>query len=327
MTGAPGAALLDISDLRVAFRRGAHHVQAVDGLSLSVGAGESVAVVGESGSGKSVTALAVLRLFTRSDGATVQGTMSWRGETLDEPALRRLRGREIAMIFQAPGASLDPVFTVGAQLVETLRRHRSLRGAAARVEAAALLRAVGLPDPEQRLRAFPHQLSGGMRQRVAIAIALACRPALLIADEPTTALNVTIQAQLIRLLREVRGRLGMALLFITHDLDLVADIADRVVVMYAGEAVESGPADAVLAAPAHPYTSALLACRPRPGGGLRPGFAPIPGVPPRTGAHPPSCRFAPRCPLAEAACRAAPVALRQIAPLRAARCLYAMVPA
>ena len=314
------APLLEVRGLSVAFRDGA--IQAVDGVDLAIGAGETLAVVGESGSGKSVTSLAVLRLFGRDDGAIARGRILWRGEDLlpmPEAALRRYRGREIAIIFQDPGASLNPVFPIGEQIAEVLRRHNGTPKREARAQALKLLRDVGIADPEQRIDAYPHQLSGGMRQRVMIAIALACAPKLLIADEPTTALDVTIQAQILRLLKALQVRTGMALMFITHDLELVADIGDRIAVMYAGQVVETGPAGQVLARPAHPYTRALLECRPHHDADGVVRFAPIPGAPPR-GTFPQGCRFAPRCALAEEACRAAAVPLVRAAERHETRC-------
>ena len=289
------AALLQVEALSVAFRGGA--IQAVDGVDLALHAGETLAVVGESGSGKSVTALATLRLFARDDDVRTAGRILFQGEdllSLPEAALRERRGRDIGIIFQDPGASLNPVFTIGRQVTEVLRRHKHLARAEAEAEALRLLREVGLSDPEGRLGSYPHQLSGGMRQRVMIAIALACAPQVLIADEPTTALDVTIQAQILGLLKALQAAHGMALLFITHDLELVGDIADRIAVMYAGQVVESGPAAEVLADPRHPYTRALLDCRPHRGADGEVHFAAIPGAPPR-GTFPSGCRFAARC--------------------------------
>jgi peptide/nickel transport system ATP-binding protein len=312
--------LLDISGLSVAFKGGVIH--AVDGVDLAIGAGETLAVVGESGSGKSVTALAVLRLFGRDDGVMARGSIRWRGQELlamPESALRHVRGREIAIIFQDPGASLNPVFTIGEQIAEVLRRHNGTPKRQAQSQALDLLRDVGIADPEQRIGSYPHQLSGGMRQRVMIAIAIACAPKLLIADEPTTALDVTIQAQILRLLKALQARTGMGLLFITHDLELVADIADRIAVMYAGQVVEAGPAAQVLARPMHPYTRALLACRPHRGTDGEVHFAPIPGAPPR-GVFPAGCRFAPRCRFADQACTQAPIALTAMEAGHETRC-------
>ncbi len=314
------APLLEVRDLSVAFRGGA--IQAVDGVDLAICAGETLAVVGESGSGKSVTALAVLRLFGRDDGAAARGRILWHGEDLlpmPEAALRRYRGREIAIIFQDPGASLNPVFTIGEQIAEVLRRHEGLSKNRAAVRALELLRDVGIADPERRIRSYPHQLSGGMRQRVMIAVALACSPQLLIADEPTTALDVTIQAQILRLLKSLQAHTGMALMFITHDLELVADIADRIAVMYAGQVVETGPAAQVLSRPRHPYTRALLECRPHRGPDGLVHFAPIPGSPPR-GVFPQGCRFAARCALVEPACSAGAVKLERVEAAHDSRC-------
>ncbi|TQF77525.1 ABC transporter ATP-binding protein [Elioraea sp. Yellowstone] len=327
-------ALLAIEDLRVAFHTAHGTVQAVDGVSLSVAPGETVAVVGESGSGKSVTALSVLRLFGRADRVATEGAVRFAREggvvdllRLDETAMRAIRGGEIAIVFQDPSTSLNPVFPIGAQIAEVLRRHRGLGRREAFAEAARLLGRVGIAEPEARLRAYPHQLSGGMRQRAMIAMAIACDPRLLIADEPTTALDVTIQAQIVRLLKDIQGARGMGLMFITHDLELVGEIADRVVVMYAGQVVESGPAAAVLAAPCHPYTRALLACRPArdyaADGADTIRLSAIPGAPPRPGALPSGCRFAERCAMALPECRVAPVPLGSVAPGRAARCLRA----
>jgi oligopeptide/dipeptide ABC transporter ATP-binding protein len=324
-------ALLAIEDLRVAFHTAHGTVQAVDGVSLSVAPGETVAVVGESGSGKSVTALSVLRLFGRGDRVTTEGAVRFARADgvvdllrLDETAMRAIRGGEIAIVFQDPSASLNPVFTIGEQIAEVLRRHRGLRRAQALAEAASLLRRVGIADPEARLRAYPHQLSGGMRQRAMIAIAIACDPRLLIADEPTTALDVTIQAQIIRLLRDIQQARFMGLMFITHDLELVGEIADRVAVMYAGQVVETGPAAAVLAAPRHPYTRALLACRPTrdygEDGGDTIRISAIPGAPPRPEAHGSGCRFADRCTLVEPACRESAIPLGALGADRMSRC-------
>ncbi len=323
--------LLEVHDLRTQFSTQRGRLAAVDGVSLSIGPGQTLAVVGESGSGKSVTALSILRLFNRGDQVTLSGSILWQRSdgsqvdlaALDEKGLRQVRGGEIAVIFQDPGASLDPVFTVGSQIREALRRHRP--GEDDDATAISLLRDVGIADPQRRIHAYPHQLSGGMRQRVMIAIALACRPRLLIADEPTTALDVTIQAQIMRLLAELKARHRMALLFITHDLGLVADIADQVAVMYAGQVVETGPVDQVLGEPLHPYTRALLDCRPsrhyRDQGPDDRRLQPIPGVPPRPGSIVTGCRFAPRCAHQQAACREQPLELASAdRPGRQVRC-------
>jgi len=297
--------LLEVRDLRTQFHTEDGIVRAVDGVSFDLEAGRTLAVVGESGSGKSVTALSILRLLPRPQGRIAGGTIRWRGRdllALSEDDMRRVRGREIAMVFQEPMTSLNPVFACGDQVAEVLELHERLPRAQARARAVELLRHVGLPDPEQRGREYPHQLSGGMRQRVMIAMALACRPALLIADEPTTALDVTIQAQILDLLERLRRELGMAMLFITHDLGVVAETADRVAVLYAGQVVEQGDVGPLFAAPGHPYTAGLLASRPRLGQrGTR--LPVIPGGVPDPAHFPQGCRFHPRCPLAIERCR------------------------
>ena len=262
-------ALLAIEDLRVTFHTAHGTIQAVDGVSLSVAPGETVAVVGESGSGKSVTALSVLRLFGRGDRVTTGGAVRFARADglvdllhLEEPAMRAIRGGEIAIVFQDPSASLNPVFTIGEQIAEVLRRHRGLGRTAALTESASLLRRVGIAEPEARLRAYPHQLSGGMRQRAMIAIAIACDPRLLIADEPTTALDVTTQKRILGLIRALQRSHGTGVLFITHDFGVVAEIADRVAVMQHGRIVEQGAADQILNRPNHPYTQALISAVP-----------------------------------------------------------------
>jgi peptide/nickel transport system permease protein len=278
-----------------------------------------MAIVGESGSGKSVTATALMGLLPPA-ARPVAGA-AWLGDRdllrLDEPALRALRGGAMAMVFQDPMSSLNPVHRVGDQVAEAIRAHRAMTAKAARAEALALFRRVGIADPERRLDAWPHELSGGMRQRVMIAMALANRPSLLIADEPTTALDVTVQAQILDLLAELQRETGTAMIFITHSLGVVAEIADRVTVMYAGQVVEQGDAATVFAAPLHPYTRALLAATPD-GDGQPLG---IPGVVPQPHAFPQGCRFAPRCGHAAAACTAAPVALDEVRAGHRTRCI------
>lgn len=257
--------LLRVSGLRTHIRTHASIVAAVDGIDFDVPAGRVVALVGESGSGKSITALSILRLLPPG-GYIAGGAITFEGRdlaTLSPAELRRVRGNRIAMIFQEPMSCLNPVLSIGRQLGEPLTLHRGLRGAAARSAAAELLRAVGIPDPQRRLGDYPHELSGGMRQRVMIAMAIACRPALLIADEPTTALDVTVQAQVLALLRDLQQQTGMAILFITHDLGVVAQVADEVVVLQAGKVVEQAPVRQLFAAPRHEYSRALLACVPR----------------------------------------------------------------
>jgi dipeptide transport system ATP-binding protein len=292
--------LLDIRNLRVDFPTAAGTMRAVDGVSLSVEPGEFLGVVGESGSGKSVTMLAVMGLVG-FPGRVSAERLAFDGHDLLAMSPRRRRaiaGRDLAMIFQEPTTSLNPCFTVGFQLVETLRVHERLDRAAARRRAVALLDQVGIPAPESRLKAYPHQLSGGMNQRVMIAMAIACNPRLLIADEPTTALDVTIQAQILDLIAELRRTRGMAVVLITHNMGVVAETADRVAVMYAGQVMEEQAADKLFAAPQHPYTAALLAALPersQGNGGDEGRLATIPGVVPGAHDRPDGCLFAPRC--------------------------------
>jgi peptide/nickel transport system ATP-binding protein len=308
--------LLEIKDLRTWFFSEGRVLKAVDGVSLAIAAGETVALVGESGCGKSVTALSILGLVPSPPGRIVGGEILLEGRDLlrlDHRALRAVRGNRIGMIFQEPMTSLNPVFTVGNQVVEAIEEHRPVGRKAARSRAAELLDLVGLPDPRRLLGEYPHRLSGGMRQRVMIAMALACEPKLLIADEPTTALDVTTQAQILDLLSALQQRLGMAMLIITHDLGVVARTARRVAVMYAGRKVEEAAVADLLARPRHPYTQGLLASLPDPEQELdgKPGrLKEIPGMVPPLHDLPPGCAFAPRCPLACDACRSAPIELR-----------------
>ena len=289
--------LLVVDDLHVTFKtRGSESVRAVDGVSFAVSAGETVGIVGESGSGKSVTALAVLGLLP-SRGVTTSGSIRLDGQELlgaSERALQDVRGRRAAMVFQDPMTSLNPVLTVGRQVAETIRRHQPVNREQARNRAAQLLDRVGIPEPRRRLKSYPHQLSGGMRQRVMIAIALACEPALLIADEPTTALDVTIQAQVIDLLRKVVSESNTALILITHDLGVVAGTCSNVNVMYSGRIVESGHRHPLFASPRHHYTRGLLASVPRLDG-AQGRLVPIPGSPSDVIAWDEGCAFAPRC--------------------------------
>jgi len=299
----------------------------VAGVTLAVRQAETLAIVGESGSGKSVTGMSVMRLLARTTARIEAGRMLFRGRDgamLDlaqatERQMARVRGREIAMVFQDPMSGLNPVFPIGEQIAETIRFHKRAGRAEARRQAIGLLHQVGITDPASRMDAFPHHLSGGMRQRVMIAIALACDPVLLIADEPTTALDVTIQAQVTALLRDLQRRRGMAMIFVTHDLKLVEEIADCVAVMYAGQVVEQGPVADVLAFPRHPYTRALLDCIPRGRGAGR--MRPVPGGPPDPLALPSGCRFHPRCGHARSVCTAAIPALDLAAPDHATRCV------
>jgi peptide/nickel transport system ATP-binding protein len=288
--------LIEINDLNVRFTTSHGTVQAVEGLSYSVRPGEMVAIVGESGSGKSVSALAVMRLLANT--ATTQGSVRFGGRELlsvSDEEMRRIRGREIAMIFQEPMTSLNPVLTIGLQIMEPLVIHLNMDQATARARAVELLTLVGITDPESRLSQYPHQLSGGMRQRVMIAIGLACNPKLLIADEPTTALDVTIQAQILELMKDLSRRLHVAVVLITHNLGIVARYADRVNVMYAARLVESGSAERVFARPLHPYARGLLSAVPRLDRGRSAKLATIEGAPPNLLAPPSGCRFRPRC--------------------------------
>jgi peptide/nickel transport system ATP-binding protein len=292
------APLLSVRDLSVRFtRRGHPDVQAVDGVSFDVLPGQSVGIVGESGSGKSVASLAALGLLPKR-AVQISGSAYFDGRdllTLSDDQLRDLRGSDVTMVFQDPLSSLNPVLTVGRQITEVLERHRSLSRAQARTEGAAALRTVGIPDPVARMSAYPHQLSGGMRQRVMIAIALACRPRLLIADEPTTALDVTIQAQILELLRALVVDSGAALILITHDLGVVAGLCERVNVMYAGRIVESASRRELFARPRHPYTTGLLASVPRLDQARGTPLQPIPGSPRDTLPWTQGCAFVPRC--------------------------------
>jgi oligopeptide/dipeptide ABC transporter ATP-binding protein len=312
---------LEIAGLRTEFRIGGRWHAAVRDLSLRVMPNETLALVGESGCGKSVTALSVMGLVQPPFGRVAAGRIILDGEDiagLAEPALEKIRGERMAMIFQEPMTSLNPVMTVGDQVAESLRIHRGLDRAAALERARDLFEEVKIPAAAQRLREYPHQFSGGMRQRVMIAIALACDPAVLLADEPTTALDVTIQAQVLGLLADLRARHRTGVLFITHNLGVVAQIADRVAVMYAGEIVEEGPVAAIFADPRHPYTRALFSAIPRLD---RPAMAlsAIPGRVPALDAMPAGCRFAPRCAWRRDGCGGDQV-LAAVAPAHAARC-------
>jgi peptide/nickel transport system ATP-binding protein len=314
------APVLTIDDLAVAFATDRGPLRAVDGISLALEAGRTLAVVGESGSGKSVTALAVMGLLPGS--ARIEGRIALGGEelgTLSPEALRQRRGGAMAMIFQEPMTSLNPAFTAGEQVAEALRLHRGLTPAAAFAEAVAMLDRVRIPDAARRARQYPHQLSGGMRQRVMIAMALACRPRLLLADEPTTALDVTVQAQILALLDILKRETGTAVLLITHDLGVVADHAEDVAVMYAGRVVERAPVATLFAAPEHPYTVGLLGAAPSLAGGAA-RLASIEGTVPDMRHPPPGCRFAPRCPFRLERCTAEAPPLREVSPGHATAC-------
>lgn len=312
--------LLTIDDLRVEFGSGPQATRAVDGVSLQLEAGKVLGLVGESGSGKSVTALSIARLIPSPPARYVGGRILLEDRdvlTLSPAQLRQVRGGLVSYVFQEPGASLNPVYRIGPQITESIRCHRP--EASADAEVIRLLRLVGIPAPETRLRQFPHELSGGMQQRVMIAMALASQPRLLIADEPTTALDVTIQAQIIDLLRDLRHQLGMAILLITHNLGLVGDLADEVAVMYAGQIVEHGPVRQVLQQPLHPYTQALIQSVPRLDAQVD-RLTAIPGTVPASHACPTGCRFHPRCPLAQSSCLSAPPQLIAVDPHHRVRC-------
>jgi oligopeptide/dipeptide ABC transporter ATP-binding protein len=319
MTDAP---LLSVRNLTTTFPVRGRPIPVVDGVDLDVRAGEVLGIVGESGSGKSVTALSILRLIAWP-GRIAAGKVVFEGKDLvaaSEVEMQKVRGGRISMVFQEPMASLNPVFSVGDQIVETLSHHLGLDRRAARAEAVKLLKLVEIPHAERRIDEYPHQLSGGMRQRVMIAIALACKPKLLIADEPTTALDVTIQAQILDLLRTLQKDLGMAVILITHDLGVVAEFAHRAMVMYAGRVVEEAPVRAVFKTPKHPYAEGLLASIPALDG-ARGRLSAIEGTVPQPAQMPPGCRFAPRCPYAAPACVAALPALSPMGDGHRAACI------
>jgi len=317
--------LLEVSGLSVRFASQGRVVHAVEDVSFSLDAGRTLGVVGESGSGKSVTALALMRLVQAPPGRIAAGRILFEGRdilAMDGEAVRKLRGREIAMIFQDPMTSLNPVLTIGRQLTEVLETHLGLDARRARHQAVDLMKLVGIPSAESRLDDYPHRFSGGMRQRVMIAMAVACRPKLLIADEPTTALDVTIQAQILDILANLQKELGMALLLITHDLGVVAGLADRIAVMYGGRIVEEGPTDALFGDPRMPYTIGLLGSIPRLDRADERRLTPIAGRPPESLGASDNCRFAPRCPHAAAICAAQPPPFRAIDADRRARCHF-----
>ena len=308
-------ALLAVEDLRVRFATEDGIVGAVDGVSFDLGAGEVLAIVGESGCGKSVTSQTMMGL-TRSPNARIEGSVRYRGAellTADDATLRGIRGPEMSMIFQDPISALNPVYRVGDQIVEAIRAHEEISEHAAKQRATELLGLVGIPDPSRRVDEYPHEFSGGMRQRAMIAMALSLEPTILIADEPTTALDVTIQAQILELMRRLRRDYGSSILIITHDMGVVSDLAERVVVMYAGSVVEEGPKRAVFRDPQHPYTWGLLGSIPRIGRTRSRRLAVIPGQPPSLLAPPRGCRFAPRCAYRFPACEARPALLPRVA--------------
>jgi peptide/nickel transport system ATP-binding protein len=321
-------ALLEVESLQTHFRTPEGVNRAVDGVSFEVGEGETLAIVGESGCGKSVTASSILRLIPEPPGK-IAGAIRFEGRDLlklSEAEMRKIRGKDISMIFQEPMTSLNPVLSVGRQLRETLEVHEGLERHAADARAEEMLALVGIPEPRRRLSEYPHQLSGGMRQRVMIAIALACSPKLLIADEPTTALDVTIQAQILDLMRNLKHRVGAAIVLITHDLGVVAELAERVMVMYAGRKVEEAPVARLFHAPRHPYTVGLLGAVPKLGSSLEgeaTRLAEIPGLVPSLKSRIEGCVFANRCPRATDLCRRLAPALALKAPGHVAACHYA----
>jgi len=299
------ADLIQVQNLQTSFFTPEGEVRAVDGVSFEIGESKTLGLVGESGCGKSVTSLSIMRLIPSPPGQIVGGEIYYRGRDLlklNKEEMRKIRGNEISMIFQEPMTSLNPVFTVGNQIGEAIRLHQGLGKKATRAKTIEMLRLVKIADPESRVDAYPHQLSGGMRQRVMIAMALSCNPSLLIADEPTTALDVTIQAQILELIKELQQRMGMALLLITHDLGVVAERADEVAIMYAGKIVERGSAEAIFARPLHPYTMGLINSLPGARGKKKKRLDAIPGVVPSPLDLPSGCRFRDRCPRAAGIC-------------------------
>ena len=318
--------LLDIRGLKTHFRTDDGWLHAVDGVDIGIDRGETVCVVGESGCGKSVTAMSVLKLLPMPPGRIVAGQILWQGRDIvpmQEDAMQQIRMKEIAIVFQEPMTSLNPVYTVGEQIAEGLRLHEGLDRKQALERAVEMLKLVRIPTPERRVHDFPHQFSGGMRQRVMIAMALSCKPQLLIADEPTTALDVTIQAQILDLLAELKAELGMAILLITHAMGVVAEVAQRVVVMYAGKVVEEAVVSELFAHPRHPYTQGLIRSIPRIDSALtkKVRLETISGTVPKLIAPPEGCRFAPRCKFVTPECTQATPALRQVAPGHKVACI------
>ena len=314
--------LLEIKNLKMDFGKGAAALRAVDGVSLTIGAGETVCLVGESGCGKTVTALSIARLVPTPPANYVGGEILLNGSDtlkMSPSELQKIRGGVVSYVFQDPGASLNPVFRIGNQIKESLKLHKPEKANDA--EVIRLLKLVGIPAPESRIRNYPFEMSGGMQQRVMLAMALASEPKLLVADEPTTALDVTIQAQILDLLRDLKQRLGMAILLITHNLGIVGDMADRVAVMYAGQIVELSPAKELLRRPLHPYTKALINSVPKLAGGAS-RLSAIPGNVPRIGNFPSGCRFAPRCPIAKPECSEKIPELLEVEAGRFVRCPF-----
>jgi peptide/nickel transport system ATP-binding protein len=335
MTATPGGAaaaqsthLLDIRGLKTHFRTDEGWVHAVDGVDIAIDRGETVSVVGESGCGKTVTAMTVLKLIAMPPGRIVAGEVLWQGRDLVPlgPAqMQKIRAKEIAIVFQEPMTSLNPVYTVGDQIAEAVRLHEGLSRKTSMERAVEMMKLVHIPTPERRVRDYPHQFSGGMRQRVMIAMALSCHPKLLIADEPTTALDVTIQAQILELLAELKAKFGMAIMLITHAMGVVAETAQRVVVMYAGKVIEEASAEALFGDPRHPYTQGLIRSIPRidTAATQKVRLEAIGGVVPKLIAPPQGCRFAPRCKFAKPECTQATPPLREIAPGHKVACFLA----
>ena len=321
-------ALLEIKGLKTHFKTDDGWLHAVDGVDIAIDGGETVGIVGESGCGKSVTAKTVMKLIDMPPGKIVAGQILWQGRDLvplGDDAMRRIRAKEIAIVFQEPMTSLNPVFTVGEQIAESLRLHEGLSKRDAMDRAVEMLKRVRIPTPERRVRDYPHQFSGGMRQRVMIAIALACKPKLLIADEPTTALDVTIQAQILDLLAELKSEMGMAVMLITHAMGVVAEVTQRVVVMYAGQVIEQAPVEALFASPRHPYTRGLIRSIPRidTAAEHKVRLEAIPGTVPKLIDPAPGCRFAARCKHAQPQCLDATPRLRELTPGHAVACVRA----
>lgn len=317
--------LLEVDDLQTTFLVGeGQTVSAVDGVSFAVNAGETLAIVGESGSGKSVTSLSIMRLLPKKIGKIARGAIRLRGRDLaelSEKEMRTVRGNDIGMIFQEPMTSLNPVHMIGRQIAEVVIQHQKVSKAEAHRRAVEMLEIVGIPEPARRAAQFPHEMSGGMRQRAMIAMALACEPSVLIADEPTTALDVTIQAQILDLMRNLQERLGMAIVFITHDLGVVAEMANRVVVMYAGQVVEAGTVEQIFTRPLMPYTSGLMQSIPRMGAEEKTRLQAIPGYVPLLTKLPGGCRFRTRCAFAEERCADAVPPLEELEAGRSVRCI------
>ena len=316
----PGAErLLDIKGLKTYFFTEEGVVRAVDGIDLRIDRGETLGVVGESGCGKTVTALSIMKLIPMPPGRIVEGQMVWQNRdlvTLPPAQMRKVRGKEISMVFQEPMTSLNRVFTIGEQIAEAIRLHERLGRRDAMAKTVEMLKIVHIPNPERRVKEYPHQLSGGMRQRVMIAMALSCNPKLLIADEPTTALDVTIQAQILDLLNELKAKIGMAVLLITHDMGVIAETAQRVMVMYAGKVVEEAPVKDLFKEPLHPYTQGLLRSIPRidTAATTKRRLEAIPGVVPSLLNLPKGCKFEPRCPHAKPVCKDQEPVLKEMKP-------------